>query len=240
MGRLVVALAALISLSSSPSAALTLQDLNAGTAFASSDGGLTFAFDPGSVVANGTLPGSLVDYLVTPIVGGFQVSGPLAVLNGALGGLTLSYQVTPGVGLLLEGASLLVTGVAFGASAFGSAGLTLSNGAGAGALVSGFGPSVLTDSAVFAPVAGAQAVLGVQLLALGLGEVAALTSIRQTYTLIAIPEAETAALLLSGLFGLALFGAPRQSRPLRGRGPCPAPSSQKGDAFRKGTFRKGT
>jgi hypothetical protein len=190
---------------SSSAQALTLQDLNAGAVFASSDGDLTFAFDPGSVVANGTLPGSLADYLVTPIVGGFQVSGPLAVVSGALGGLTLSYQVTAGLGLLLEGASLLVTGVAFGATAFGTVGLTLSNGAGLGALVSGFGPSVLTDTAPFAPVAGVQAVLGTQLLALGLGEVTALTSLRQTYTLIAVPEAETLLLLTSGLLGLALF-----------------------------------
>ena len=74
-----------------PARALTLQDLNAGGSFASSDGRLTFAFDPGSVVPNGSLPGDLLDYLVTPIVGGFQVSGPMAAANGALGGLTLSY-----------------------------------------------------------------------------------------------------------------------------------------------------
>jgi hypothetical protein len=206
---LVVALAALVLTSSSLARALTLQDLNAGTAFASSDGTLTFAFDPGSVVLNGTLPGSLVDYLVTPIVGGFQVSGPLVVANGALGGLTLSYQVTAGLGLLIEGASLVVTGVAFGASALGTAALTLSNGAGLGTLVSGFGANVLADAETFAPVAGAQALLGTQLLALGLGEVSALTAIRQTYML--IPEAETALLLGSGLLGLALFGAPRRA-----------------------------
>ena len=32
---------------------------------------------------------------MTPIVGGFQLSGPLAAVNGGLAGLTLAYQVTP-------------------------------------------------------------------------------------------------------------------------------------------------
>jgi hypothetical protein len=208
----VLALAALHLALAAPSGALTLQDLEDGTSFASSDGSLTFSFDPGSVAENGTLPGSLVDYLVTPIVGGFQVSGPLAALNGSLGGLTLSYQVTAAAGLLLDGASLLVTGVAFGAGAVGASGLTLSNGESLGVLVSGLGASVLADAASFAPAAGLQALLGTQLLALGPGDVAVLTSLRQTYTLIGVPEAETALLLGSGLLGLALFGAPRRAR----------------------------
>jgi hypothetical protein len=44
--------------------ALTLHDLNAGSDFVSGDGSLSFSFDPGSVVLNGSLPGTLMDYLV--------------------------------------------------------------------------------------------------------------------------------------------------------------------------------
>jgi len=39
--------------------ALTLMNLNAGDSFASSDGTLTFEFDPGSIAVGGALPGDL-------------------------------------------------------------------------------------------------------------------------------------------------------------------------------------
>ena len=204
--------------------ALTLQDLNAGTAFASSDGTLTFSFDPGSVVLNGSLPGNLLDYLVTPIVGGFQVSGPMAAVNGTLGGLALSYQVTAGAGLVIDGASLLITGVAFGASALGTAGETLSNGSGLGVLVTGFGGGVPVAGTSFSAAASLGVVTGVQLLALGLGEVASIQTLRESFAVVAVPELSTGMLLGAGLVGLALFGnTPRRvlaqtPRPLRRRG----------------------
>jgi len=189
--------------------ALTLADLAAGASFASLDGTLSFAFEPGSVTQNGSLPGSLVDYLVTPIVGGFQLSGPMAAANGSLGGLTLSYAVTPLAGLLVDGASLLVTGVVVGAGALAAVGETLSNGTALGAILAGFGGSVPTDAAAFAPVPAAEGVTGVQLLALGAGEVAFLQTLRQTFSLVAIPEAASGVLLGSGLFGLAWLGRAR-------------------------------
>lgn len=214
-----------LSLALAPTAgALTLQDLNAGASFASSDGGLTFDFDPGSIILGGSLPGDLLSYLVTPIVGGFQIDGPLAVVNGASGGLSLSYQVTAATGLLLDGAALLVTGVAFGASALATVGETLSNGTGLGVLVTGFGAGVPTDGAAFATAPSLGVATGAQLLALGAGEVASLQTLRQTFSLVPIPELETGMLLGVGLLGLALFGGvPRRGPavarvPLRRRG----------------------
>jgi len=214
-----------LSLAIAPTArALTLQDLNAGASFASSDGTLTFDCDPGSVVLNGSLPGNLLDYLVTPIVGGFQINGPLAVVNGTLGGLALSYQVTAATNWVLDGASLLVTGVAFGASALATVGETLSNGAGLGVLVTGFGGDVPTDAASFGATPSLAVVTGAQLLALGAGEVASIQALRQTFSFVPVPELETGMLLGVGLLGLALFGSvPR-------RGP---------EAAREGLRRRG-
>lgn len=200
-----------------PAGALTLQDLDAGAVFGSSDGDLTFSFDAGSVVLNGSLPGSLADYLVTPIVNGFQVSGPLTVVNGALGGVTLSYAVAAGAGLAIDGAALLVTGIALGASAVGTVGETLSNGVGLGAAVTGFGGSLFTDAAEFAALSSVDVVTGLQLLALGGGEVASIQTLRQTFAVV-VPELETGALLAVGLVGLALFGGPpRRLAPRRGQ-----------------------
>jgi len=217
-----LALAALSLALGSAAHALSLQDLNAGTSFDSSDGTLTFAFDPGSIVLNGSLPGALTDYLVTPIVGGFQVSGPLAALNGSLGGLTLSYQVTPDLGLLIDSASLTMTGVAVGASALGAVGETLSNGAGLGTVVTGFGANVLVDGSSFVPAAALAAVTSIQLLALGAGEVVVLGSVGQGFTLVAVPEARTGLLLAAGLLGLAFFGRPeRRLQPAARRGSGP-------------------
>jgi hypothetical protein len=190
--------------------ALTLLDLNGGTSFSSSDGSLSFQFDAGSIVLNGSLPGSLVDYLVTPIVGGFQVSGPAAALNGSVGGITLSYAVTAGLGLAIEGASLLVTGTALGAGAAATVGETLSNGVGLSAAITGFGGSQLTDGAAFPGVSSLQVVTGLQLLALGPGDIAAIQTLRQTF--LAVPELETGLTLAVGLLGLAMFGgSPRRA-----------------------------
>jgi hypothetical protein len=217
--RVALALAALSLCFASTARALTLQDLATGTSFDSSDGALTFSFDPGSVILNGSLPGALTDYLVTPIVGGFQVSGPLAALSGALGGLTLAYQATPDLGLLLDSASLLITGVAVGAGAVGAVGTTLSNGTGLGTVVTGFGSNVLADSASFVPVGALAVVTGIQLLALGSGDVVVLSSVAQAFTLIPVPELSTGMLLATGLAGLALFGTPqRRARAAAARG----------------------
>src|SRR5262249_23613776 len=147
------------------------------------------------------------------IVGGFQISGPLAAANGALGGLTLSFDVTPTLSLLIDSASLVVTGVAVGSAAIGSAGTTLSNGVGLGVLVSSFGNAPV-DAASFAPAPALEVVTGIQLITLGAGDVAAIQALRQTFTL--VPEAQTALLLGSGLVGLALFGS------LPRRAPAPA------------------
>jgi hypothetical protein len=201
-------LAAAVVLALAPAArALTLLDLNAGDSFASSDGTLTFEFDPGSIAVGGALPGDLTQYLVTPIVGGFQVSGPMAAANGGLGGLSLSYEVTPLASYLIDGASLLVTGIAFGAAAFGTVGETLSNGAGLGAFVTGFGVNQLTDSESFAAVSGADVVTGLSVLALGVGSLVSIQTLQQTFATVVVPEAQTILLLGLGLFGLARFGA---------------------------------
>jgi hypothetical protein len=205
-----LALAALSLCLASTARALTLQDLAAGTSFDSSDGTLTFGFDPGSVVLNGSLPGALTDYLVTPIVGGFQLSGPLAALSGSLGGLTLAYQVTPDAGLLLDSASLLIGGVAVGAGAVGAVGATFSNGSGLGTVITGIGSDVLADGASFVPIGALAVVTGIQLLALGSGDVVVLSSVAQAFTLIPVPELRTGVLLATGLLGLALFGAPQR------------------------------
>jgi hypothetical protein len=214
-----------LTLALAPTArALSLHDLNAGASFASSDGSVTFDFDPGSIVLGGSLPGDLLGYLVTPIVGGFQIDGPLAAVNGAFGILSLSYSVTAAAGLVLDGASLLVTGVAFGASAVASAGETLSNGTGLGVLVTGFGAGAPVDGAAFAAAPSLGVVTGVQLLALAPGEVASIQSLRQSFAAVPIPELETGMLLGIGMLGLALFGGlPRRGSaaarvPLRRRG----------------------
>jgi len=205
-----------LALAVAPSAgALTLQDLNAGGSFNSSDGTLTFEFDAGSVVPNG-LPGSLLDYLVTPIVGGFQVSGPAAALNGSIAGLTLSYAVTAGLGLVIDGAALLVTGTAFGTSAAATVGETLSNGDGLSAVITSFGGSQLTDGVAFVGVGSLDVVTGLQLLALGGGDIASVQTLRQTF-LVSVPELETGMLLAVGLLGLALFGGSPQRAMASGR-----------------------
>lgn len=217
---------AALALALAPSAhALTLHDLDAGASFASSDGSLTFEFDPGSIVASGSLPGSLLDFVVTPIAGGFQVDGPLAAANGALAGLSLSYQVLAAPGLLLDGASLLVTGVAFGPASFATVGETLSDGSSLGVLVTGFGGSVpLDDVALGTATPSLAVVTGAQLLSLGAGEVVSIQALRQTFSLVQVPELETGMLLGLGLLGLASFGGvPRRAQagarvPLRQRG----------------------
>jgi hypothetical protein len=211
--RILAVAFALLALSAAPRAgALTLSDLNAGGTFASSDGSLTFEFDPGSIVKNGVLPGCLVDYLVTPIVGGFQVSGPAAALNGSLGGITLSYSVTAGIGLAIEGASLLVTGTALGAGAVATVGETLANGVGLAAAITGFGANQLTDTEVFTGVPSLDVVTGLQLLTFGVGDLVSMQTLRQTF-LVTVPELETGGLLAVGLLGLAMFGSsPRRVR----------------------------
>jgi hypothetical protein len=206
-------LAAVLALALAPAAqALTLQDLDAGATFASSDGLLSFAFDPGSIALSGGLPGDLTQYLVTPIVGGFQVSGPMAAANGGLGGLSLSYAVTAAASYLVDGASLLVTGVAFGAGAFGAVGETLSNGAGLGAFVTGFGVNQLTDSEAFAGVPGADVVTGLSVLAFGVGSLVSVQTLQQTFSTVVVPEADTVLLLGVGLLGLARFSATDRRR----------------------------
>lgn len=204
-------LAAAVAVALAPAAkGLTLADLNAGASFASSDGTLTFEFDPGSVVVGGALSADLTQYLVTPIAGGFQLSGPMAAANGGLGGLALSYSVTAAGSLVLAGKSLLATGVAFG-PAFGAVGETLSNGEGLGAFVTGFGPSQLVDSTAFAEVASLDVVAGLSVLALGLGSLVSIQTLQQSFTV--VPEAQTALLLGLGLLGLARFGT-RERRTL--------------------------
>jgi hypothetical protein len=204
--RLLLAAAVVVALA--PAArALTLQNLNAGASFPSLDGGLTFSFDPGSIAVGGALSTDLTQYLVTPIVGGFQVSGPMAAANGGLGGLSLSYDVTPLASYLIDGASLLVTGIAFGAAAFGTVGETLSNGAGLGAFVTGFGVNQLVDSESFAGVASASVVSGLSVLALGMGSLVSIQTLQQTFSTVVVPEAQTMLLLGLGLLGLARFGA---------------------------------
>jgi hypothetical protein len=200
-------LAAAVVVALGPAArALTLSDLNAGASFSSTDGTLTFEFDPGSIAVGGVLPADLTQYVVTPVAGGFQVSGPMAAANGGVGGVSLSYDVTPSASLLVDAASLLVTGIAFGGGAFGTVGETLSNGAGLGAFVTGFGVNQLVDSESFAGVASATVVSGLSVLALGMGSLVSIQTLQQTFSTVVVPEAQTMLLLGLGLLGLARFG----------------------------------
>ena len=100
-----------------------------------------------------------------------------------------------------------MTGIAFGASAFGTVGETLSNGAGLGAFVTGFGVNQLVDSESFAGVASATVVSGLSVLALGMGSLVSIQTLQQTFSTVVVPEAQTMLLLGLGLLGLARFGA---------------------------------
>jgi hypothetical protein len=128
----------------------------------------------------------------------------------------LSYAVTAGVGLVIDGAALLVTGTTLGTSAAATIGVTLSNGAGLSAAITSFGGSQLTDAESFAGVGSLGVVTGLQLLALGAGDIASIQTLRQTF-LVAVPELETGILLAVGLLGLALFGGSPQRAMASGR-----------------------
>ena len=137
-------------------------------------------------------------------------------MNGSIAGLTLSYAVTAALGMVIEGAGLLVTGTAFGTSAVATVGETLSNGSGLSAALTSFGGSQLTDGAAFLSIPSLGVVTGIQLLALGGGDVASIQTLRQTF-LVAVPELETGMMLAVGLLGLALFGGSPQRAMASGR-----------------------
>jgi hypothetical protein len=193
--------------------ALTLQDLDAGAVFASGDGTLTFSFAPGSISLNGSLDPDLSLYPVTPLPDGFEISGPLAVFAGAFGGITMGYQVAPALGLALDGADLLIAGLATGIGALASAGTTLGNGIALGTVLTGFGLNQATDSAGFAPEGPLQGVTAIQLMALGAGELSLLQTLRQRFSVQGVAEPSATLLLAAGLSGLAFLGRGRPGRP---------------------------
>ncbi len=189
--------------------ALSLLDLDAGAAFASGDGSLQFEFDPGSITLAGALPLDLSAYTVDVLAQGFRITGPLAVADGAAGFLFLDYEVEAMAGEIV-GASLSSQSVALGAFALA---LVAEDVDGIGSLVNGRtggGLDIPSDSAAGPGVASAGVQTAVTLVTAGLGQLAAITSLEQTFA-VSVPEPSTGLLMLAGILGLAAMGTQRRA-----------------------------
>jgi hypothetical protein len=110
-------LTAALLLSVAPAArALTLADLQAGGSFMSTSAPLLF--DNFSILVNGALSTDLSDYTVVPLEDGFLIAGPIGVANG-FGDILIEYDVWAKTGVI-DGASVLFNGAAFGVGSFAS------------------------------------------------------------------------------------------------------------------------
>ncbi len=195
---------ALALIGTSGAGALSLLDLDAGASFASGDGSLSFQFDPGSIQLGGGLAADLSLYTVNVLAQGFSIVGPLAVADGGTGILLFDYEVSSLAGDILS-ASLDSQAVALGSTALA---LVAENVTGLGPLanaVTGGGLNQLSDMAAGNAGSAAAVETALTLVALGQGQLAAVTQLQQTFT-VALPEPTTGLLLIAGLLGLAAMG----------------------------------
>jgi hypothetical protein len=200
-----------------PAQALSLADAMGGTGLAS--GGLLFS-DFQIAFAGTGLSLELEDYDVSPIAGGFSLTGPLLVTPGESGTFVLRYRVDPAdPAEAIAGAQLSFDGGVLGV---GAAGL-VTNGfedLASASLGSAFvyaidGVGTLHDASV--PFTPAQPGLLVTLMVyLDTGAPGALLAftgpVDQRFTL--VPEAPALALCCLGVGGLVLMGR-RRGSPLR-------------------------
>ena len=225
--RLVLAAALAAWLVAPAAGALSLLDLNAGAVFASSDGSLTFTTDPGSVVLSGVLSPDLSLYTVTPQALGFRLSGPAAAADGGIGLLELDFRVSAASGMAIDSASLFMGGIALGSGAMALAGDAFSNGTVLGTALTGGGLAATMDTEAFAPVAFLDVTKSLQVITFAPAQVAAVTAVEQTWSLVELPEPAALALLGAGLLGLAsmAFGGPSAQARVRERRRQPRPAA---------------
>ncbi len=195
----------------SGSQALSLLDLDAGHSFASGDGSLLFAFDPGSITLAGSLASDLSLYVVDVLSQGFQIRGPLAVADGATGLLFADYRVKATAGLL-GGAGLESQLAVRGATALAL--LAVDVGGLGNLLNAATGGGLLLPSDVLAAAgpAGTTVRTALSLQTNAPGQLASLVAFVQTFEL-SIPEPSQSLLLLAGMLGLAAMGGSERRNP---------------------------
>lgn len=211
--RLQILAAAALLLFGTQAGALSLLDLDAGTSFGSSDGTLTFDFDPGSVTLTGLLNSDLSVYAIQPRVEGFRIAGPIAVADGNVGSITLDFTVTAASGLLIGGADLFLGAFAFGSGAMAAVGDFFSNGDSLATAVSGGGVNSTADSAIFAaPVKSLTVTKTFQVVTTGAGNLASISAVEENFR-VELPEPRALLMMGFGLAGLAMAGSRPARRP---------------------------
>lgn len=203
-GLLAIGVAIGAILSGAPAQALTLGDLDAGDSITSLDGSLVFS--EFSVAISGDLNPDLTQYAVVQLGEGFRVNGAIAAADGASGTLDITYTATAMGPLQITGARIFFNAAVVGESAAAVTMedlLTESSGAMVGeldVLVDGAGTSDKEDTTVFSELGSLY--VDKSILVDSTGAIAVtLSVIDQTFTV--IPEPATAALLATGLMGLA-------------------------------------
>ena len=90
--------------------ALSLDDLDGGGSFVSTDGSITF--ENFEIEVTPKLSQDLTDYLVIPADMGWNLIGPIGVADGAAGDLKIIYEARGNDGFLINGGSIFFNGLA--------------------------------------------------------------------------------------------------------------------------------